>query len=284
MPSATPALLATARHRFHKALKGKILGNDKHGVPTNADADSDVSVNISKELLKILGGSTLGARSSGQTAGRVFEEQVSIFVEQTFMSLAHLRPGKWALENGGRIFRFEQFRHLEDVALALKDNPRLRASLAAEYLIKPDIVLARTPEPDSALNKPLPVVDAITARHADLRAANHGKILIHASISCKWTLRSDRAQNARTEAQNLIRNRKGRVPHIVAVSGEPTPARLSSLAYGTGDLDCVYHFALPELQQAIKNLGYADAEESLAIMVEGKRLKDISDLPLDLAV
>lgn len=31
----------------------------------------------------------------------------------------------------------------------------------------------------------------------------------HASISAKFTMRSDRAQNSRTEALNLIRNRKG---------------------------------------------------------------------------
>ena len=29
---------------------------------------------------------------------------------------------------------------------------------------------------------------------------------------------------------------------------------------------------------------WADAEDMLSIMVEGKRLRDISDLPLDLAV
>ena len=34
-------------------------------------------------------------------------------------------------------------------------------------------------------------------------------------------MRSDRAQYSRTEALNLIRNRKGRLPHIVVVTGEP---------------------------------------------------------------
>ena len=53
-------------------------------------------------------------------------------------------------------------------------------------------------------------------------------------------MRSDRAQNSRTEALNLIRNRKGNLPHIVVVTGEPMPARIASLALGTGDIDCVY--------------------------------------------
>jgi hypothetical protein len=83
---------------------------------------------------------------------------------------------------------------------------------------------------------------------------------------------------------NLIRNRKGRVPHISVVTGEPLPSRLASLALGTGDIDCVYHFALPELIRAVTELGSDDSANLVKIMVDGKRLKDISDLPLDLAV
>ena len=105
----------------------------------------------------------------------------------------------------------------------------------------------------------------------------------HASVSCKWTpRRSDRAQNARSEGLNLVRNRKGRLPHIAVVTGEPTPYRIASIALGTGDIDCVYHFALPELVDTVKALGYADSEDLLNTMIEGKRLRDIADLPLEL--
>ena len=82
----------------------------------------------------------------------------------------------------------------------------------------------------------------------------------------------------------MIRNRKGLTPHIVVVTGEPLPSRLSSLALGTGDIDCVYHFALYELIDAVKDTGAEDSVEILKILVEGKRLRDISDLPLDLAI
>ena len=81
-----------------------------------------------------------------------------------------------------------------------------------------------------------------------------------------------------------MRNRKGRLPHIVVVTGEPTPNRIASIALGTGDIDCVYHFALPELLETIQNLGFEDAEEMLHTMIDGKRLRDIADLPLDLAI
>jgi hypothetical protein len=139
-------------------------------------------------------------------------------------------------------------------------------------------------ESDEKINAPETLVDNEVSRLASLRAANGGLPILHASISCKWTIRSDRVQNARSEALNLIRNRKGKLPHVAVVTGEPLPSRLSAIALGTGDIDCVYHFALPELVAAVKELGHADSLESLNIMITGKRLKDISDLPLDLAV
>ena len=52
----------------------------------------------------------------------------------------------------------------------------------------------------------------------------------------------------------------------------------------SGDIDCVYHFALYELIRAVNATGSEDASETLKTLVQGKRLKDISDLPLDLAV
>lgn len=137
---------------------------------------------------------------------------------------------------------------------------------------------------DAEINRNEFLVDENIATYASLRAGNGNMPLLHASISCKWTIRSDRAQNARSEGLNLVRNRKGRLPHIVVVTAEPTPSRISSIALGTGEIDCVYHFALYELEQILQSLNYEDALDLFYIMVNGKRLKDISDLPLDLAV
>jgi hypothetical protein len=75
------------------------------------------------------------------------------------------------------------------------------------------------------------------------------------------------------------------VTHIVAVTAEPLPSRLASLALGTGDIDCVYHFALVELQEAVASLTMEEeARRMLSDLIQGRRLKDISDLPLDLAI
>jgi hypothetical protein len=62
------------------------------------------------------------------------------------------------------------------------------------------------------------------------------------------------------------------------------PTRIASVALGTGDLDCVYHMALNELQQTVKDIDDETLSETLNLLVEGKRLRDISDLPFDLAI
>lgn len=282
-------LFQAERRRYHARLLGSVLSRDKHGRPTNADKDSKLSVNLAEGILGRIGQSTRRARSAGQTSGREFESACADFVRSTFDSLAHLRPGHWTIAHiAGRsrlaIADYEQFQHLVSLDKAARASPALAASLGNAYTITPDVVVVRRPESDSQINKRRGLVDETIAKQASLRARFQGKSILHASISCKWTIRSDRAQNARAEALNLIRNRKGRVPHVVVVTGEPLPSRIASLALGTGDLDCVYHFALPELLDTVREVGAEDAHDMLEIMVTGNRLKDISDLPLDLAV
>jgi len=73
-------------------------------------------------------------------------------------------------------------------------------------------------------------------------------------------------------------------PHIVAVTFEPMPSRLASIAMGTGDVDCTYHGALYELMEAVQEIGNEDQADILNTLVGGHRLRDISDLPFDLAI
>jgi hypothetical protein len=170
----------------------------------------------------------------------------------------------------------------------LHEKPELAAALGGDYLVTPDIIVGRHPVSDVEVNQVTTIVDRAEpiCQFTPLLAANRPRpcLILHASISCKWTMRSDRAQNIRTEGLNLIRNRKGHTPHIAAVTAEPLPTRLASLALGTGDLDCVYHFALPELREAVEKIGGEDQLEMLLGMINGRRLRDISDLPLDLAI
>jgi len=178
---------------------------------------------------------------------------------------------------------YDQYAQLREIAKLLKDYPEVKSSLGTDYIIAPDILISREPESDDSINTVESFVDDSVALLASLREKNNKLPILHASISCKWTMRSDRAQNSRPEALNLIRNRKGPLPHVIAITAEPLSSRLASLALGTGDLDCVYHFALYELIEILKDSPHKDAEDMLTVMVQGKRLRDVSDLPLDLA-
>ena len=284
-----PVQFVEARKVFHAALLKATLTINSAGVVSNADSSNGASCEIARGIAELLKAETQGERIAGQTSGNQFEGACADFVRATFFKLGHLRPGAWDVHqvtgrNRLEIAKYEQYAHLTALDRAAKGDPELAAALGSDYTITPDIVVVRATENDAAINLPGPLVDAEVAKYASLRSANNGMPLLHASISCKWTIRSDRAQNARSEALNLVRNRKGRLPHVVVVTAEPMPSRLASIALGTGDIDCVYHFALHELQATLEAQGRDDARDLLAIMVDGKRLRDISDLPLDLAV
>lgn len=288
-------LIAQERKAFHKQLLDtETLTLTADGIVSNADKSSKLSKQIAQEVIRLIGQNDglnicLTKKIAGQTLGKQFEFCVTGFLQKTFPFLSNLRPGCWKifqLSNNNRLKTsdFAQYEHLAYLSRLTAADSQLAASLGNDYLIAPDIVIYRELCEDYEINAGIEIVDKCTCTMADLRKANGGKPILHASISAKFTMRSDRAQNSHTEALNLIRNRKGRVPHIAVVTAEPMPNRLASLALGTGDIDCVYHFALYELEQAVYEFGSEDSVDLLKALISGRRLKDISDLPLDLAV
>jgi hypothetical protein len=104
----------------------------------------------------------------------------------------------------------------------------LRITVGMDYLIKPDVIVGLADVPTSSGRPPL-----------------------HAAISCKWTIRSDRVQNIRHECLQMIRHRRGRQPHLVTVTAEPLPSRLASIARGTGEVDAVYHIAYDAMAASV---------------------------------
>lgn len=274
--------ISVARKEFHSTILAEILTKSTAGVPSNADKGSRPSVEIASAILDQIGVARTAKKLPGQTAGSSFEEICAAYISLCFEHLGHLRPGNYFVSKGGGIAEFDQYSHLDELQAIAKENREIATAIGSDYLIKPDIVVGRRPESDKNLNSMESLVDDKSALLTSLRAKNQKQPILHASLSCKWTLRSDRAQNARSEGLNLVRNRKGRLPHIVVITGEPTPSRIASLALGTGDIDCVYHFALPELRKALIDQGREETLELLEMMIEGKRLRDIADLSLDL--
>ena len=286
-------IIKQLRKDYHQQILKEIIRVSK-GYPNFADGSSKASRGIAWGIIDRLGYShqihdSMEDQVLEQTAGDRFETYTAQFLEQAFSYMVQFRPGNFYYSTlQTEISRFDQYEHLADLQRAIIKDKNLASSLGGDYIVRPDIIIARTPVTDEELNQVYPIVESLgdVSRLTPLRQANrqNPKLILHASISCKWTIRSDRSQNTRTEALNLIRNRKGNLPHITAVTAEPLPTRIAALALGTGDLDCVYHFALYELEDSIKDIDNEDQLDMLKMLVEGRRLRDISDLPFDLAI
>ncbi len=299
--------IKTLRKKYHERICTDIIRiseNQKGPFPNFADGSSHNSILIANGIVKLLEYQTNTSILSGQSAGGNFEQITKQFLEEAFNLLSHLHSGgEYRYLVHTKISQFEQYEHLEQLDRLydrlMKDDDRENQSLATalgrEYIVVPDIAVERLPISDEEINKMDLVIaqDDDVAQLTPIRRANspdeyHPRRILHASISCKWTIRSDRSQNARTEALNLIRNRTGSVPHICSITAEPLPTRIQSIASGTGDIDTVYHFALTEMRQTIEsyveqgNTGLADQLDILNALIMGKRLRDISDLPFDL--
>ncbi|MBI2059572.1 MAG: restriction endonuclease [Nitrospirae bacterium] len=284
--------LAELRIDYQRKLCGEVLSErGEEGTYSIADSGSKTSIDLASRLVRILGHPLRSAPLKEQEAGSLFTSVTAQFLRDAFRLLVHLRPGKWVFSTSPsetRIGGFDQYEHLRTLQEVLKKYPQLSATLGGDYLITPDIIVARASATDEEINVEGLIVSERepVAKATPLRKSNfpERKAILHASVSCKWTIRSDRSQNIRTEALNLIRNRKGQTPHIVAVTMEPMPSRIASIARGTGDIDCTYHAALHELVVALRESGRDDQEEQLSTLIEGHRLRDISDLPFDLAI
>jgi hypothetical protein len=167
----------------------------------------------------------------------------------------------WAVTRAGGVSRYAQFKHLGELQRLFEEQPALRAALGRDYQVKTDVYVS-VPHPEEATALPF----------------------LHAAISCKWTIRSDRVQNVRHEFATLVRNRRGRLPHLVLVTAEPLPSRLISIARGTGEVDAVYHLLFDELDEAVRRTGAVDQLDQWAEMVEQDRLRPYSVLASDLVM
>jgi hypothetical protein len=280
--------LAALRDAFHDDIAREALfvraNQTKAGtaipVYSNADGHSEPSSILAAGMAARMPKAE-APEITGQAAGNVFERLVLDFLDRALPLLP--MPGALTVEPGRFISNFAQYGHLAEIQRLVEETPELEATLGGDYLVKPDLVVFWAPLTEDELDLGIPCLSPNCA-------SVPGAVLpiLHASVSCKWSIRSDRVQNTRTEALNLVRNRKGRTPHIAAVTMEPEPERIAAIAIGTGDIDCVYHGALWELREAAVEAAsdgrpaMARSQSRLEMMIESRRLRDIADLPVDL--
>lgn len=274
--------LKELRRGYHEAICQQLLGY-MHGIPNIASAQFGLSTKLVDKILANLELAPCPELPEREAAEDLFALVTRNYLEQAFGLLQHLRPGDWTFSTVLDLGLLNSYDDSDDLMHTLAQHPELRVTLRDQLLI-PDIVMACKPVSDREINRNGNIVNGQTARSTPVREVNQSRPVSYAYITCKWTLRSDRAQNASAEALNIISNRKGNLPHRVAVVAEPLPTRIAALALGTGDLDCVYHFALHELKQAVEQTQNEDQLDMLNILLRGRRLRDISDLPFDLAI
>lgn len=223
-------------------------------VPNCADSDNEQSISLASAILTDLG------LSDGPTAGipkKPGPELERAVRDHLKTSLAHKDPSRdWLLDHKKIVTDFSQYSHLRRVDQLVKDNPALRVTIGRDYLIRPDVTVG--------LNSP--------------EAMGTEDPFLHAAISCKWTIRSDRVQNIRHEFLQMIRHRRGRQPHLVTVTAEPLPSRIAAIARGTGEVDAVYHIAFDALGRAVEAIGNRQQQDVWNECVGQRRLLPYRDL------
>lgn len=228
----------------------EILGL-RGGYPNNADRGSPTSVAIARELLSLVMGATSPRVALPEyAAGTELERAVEASLAASLPAIDGQR--QWVVGRRRQVADFAQYQHLARLNELVRADATLRVELGGDYVIKPDVTVGV--------------------------ALDAGPPALHAAVSCKWTIRSDRVQNIRHEAVILTRNRRGRQPHIVAVTAEPLPSRLASIAMGTGEVDAVYHVALEELVAATERAGGRNQLDTLMMLIAQRRLLDFSVL------
>jgi hypothetical protein len=209
------------------------------------------------------------------TPGRVKETTSAEFEEAVRANLAvelqSLRPS-WAVTYGP-ISAFEQYRHLERLDRLVRRNEFLRAEIGRDYLIEGDVIVSFAPPGLPQLPPAVQQDIATRWRGVPPPVLEGMRPVLHAAISLKWTIRSDRVQNIRHEGVILTRVRRGRQPHVSVVTLEPLPTRLASIARGTGEVDAVYHVLFEELWDATHAVGNDEQKATLEELVDQGRLR-----------
>lgn len=144
----------------------------RDGKPNIADSSSSQSVAIAADLFGRLD-VTRTSTEAGQTLGTLLEQAVRDLLSTELPTLAPNRP--WAI-GSEEITRFQQYAHLAALQELLNESETLRAEIGTDYLIRPDVTVA-----------------------LDQQA---GRPFLHAAVSCKWTIRSDRVQTSGMKASS----------------------------------------------------------------------------------
>lgn len=148
-------MLSTLRRQYHRQICEKIVRitrkKETASYPNNADGSNKASREIAWAILERIGCSPVAGNISGQTAGNRFEQVTAAYLKKAFDGLRSLRPGKWIYSINTPISKFDQYKDLARIEDIVKNHRELATTLGKDYVISPDIVIAREPVSDSEL-------------------------------------------------------------------------------------------------------------------------------------
>lgn len=290
-PNAKAEAFVSKHQGMRSVAHALTLGMPGQVVPNIADAGNQRSVAVSFHLLEKMceeaGNLQAQVVPSGQASGSRLELAIERGLAE-FIAEHKLRFDVGSKSSNGN--------RRPPVSFALTDYwPYMTPPVVTEppdveqtykrlgrgHLIQPDVVVWQQRDVSFARVKD----GEVTITPFEIRT-------LHACISGKATIRSDRSQSSRYEGSTVSRWRRARPPAMIVVTAEPVPSRLGSLAWGLGDLDAIYHVNLKALYHGLaagqRDLGETKEsreEYSLAEtreLIEYARLRDISQLAEDL--
>lgn len=242
--------------------------------PNLADLSATSSAAIAGEVYRLAGvtmdrhtktnlNSAETGTSSGSALEHALEKDLLTGLEGTDDSRG------WSVTRSGSVSQFAQYAHLAELQVLFEELPTLRSTLGQDYEVATDVMVSL----------PYP---------GDVQRPR----LLHAAVSSKLTIRSDRVQNIRYEFGTLVRNRKGRLPHLVVVTAEPLPSRLVSIARGTGEIDTVYHLLYDEMDvvadmdapEGVSDRSWDEQRKAWREVVSQGRIKPYAELVSTLAL
>lgn len=272
----------------------------KNGKPNTSDAGDALSVEIGEALFDVLGVSrvTAGTEKDEPTGG-VLAAAVTADLGRRFP----ITVGGIQVLPERKLFEFEQYRHvgaIRDVKPGrskefnaawrrLTTYVRKQPTRAADVRRVEEMISAVETSVDAAdavLRKLLDEIGDESLLGLDLTVARQGRLdrlpTLEVGLSLKWSLRTDRAQDCRSQGARMSALRRGRMPHFAVVTMEPRPYMLNLLGGGSGDVDCVYHLDLPALATAVDAVYSTPARlrgrDQFRRLVEQRRIRDYDEL------
>lgn len=278
----------------------ELCGYRNHGKPNTSDKTKPDSVALGVAMFDALG---VARETPGEDeTGLPFAQRVAADLA------ARVSAARRGLEVApeGAVNTFQQYRHVgafsditAEPSLAFTKAWKRFAAEARKRIVTPQSAVAR-------LQRLIEDVESATAADVQLRQKVLDEIgaesllkldvveartqpahlpELEIGLSLKWSLRTDRAQDRRSQGAKLSALRRGRMPHFAAVTMEPRPYMLYLLGGGSGDVDCVYHLHLRALKAAIDEVyGSRTDKTSQRIrarfqrLIEQRRVRDYDEL------